>query len=386
MGDPPGDEMSDGMRFETAAIHAGQDPESLYGSVNVPIYQTSTYAQERVGEPKVWDYARGGNPTRAAFEAALAALEGGERCLAFASGMAAETTLFLTLRPGDHVLLADDVYGGTYRLLARVLAPWGLAFDTCDMTDLTAVRDAIGDHTRFVWIETPSNPLLKIVDIAAVASAAHERSAKVVVDNTFATPAVQRPLGLGADVVVHSVTKYLGGHSDLIGGAVVTSDPDLVEPLAFLTNAVGAVPGPMDCYLGLRGLKTLGMRMERHGASAAEIATFLEAHPKVNQVYYPGLAGHPGHDVAARQMANFGGIVSFTVGSAEEAVSVAQRTEVFFLAESLGGVESLIEVPGPMTHASVAGSPLEIAPELIRLSVGIEHVDDLIADLDHALG
>ena len=382
MGDPPRDEV----RFETAAIHAGQDPEALYGSVNVPIYQTSTYAQERVGEPKVWDYARGGNPTRAAFEAALAALEGGERCLAFASGMAAETTLLLTLRPGDHVLLADDVYGGTYRLLSRVLEPWGLGFETCDMTDPSSVRDALRDDTRFVWIETPSNPLLKIVDIAAVASFAHERGAKVVVDNTFATPAVQRPLELGADVVVHSVTKYLGGHSDLIGGALVASDPDLLERLGFLLNAVGAVPGPMDCYLALRGLKTLAMRMERHGASAAAIADFLDGHQMVNQVYYPGLATHPGHDVAARQMSNFGGIVSFTVGSAAQAVALAQRTRVFFLAESLGGVESLIEVPGPMTHASVAGSPLEIPPELIRLSVGIEHVDDLIADLERALG
>jgi cystathionine gamma-synthase len=378
--------MSDDVRFETAAIHAGQDPEPLYGSVNVPIYQTSTYAQERVGEPRVWDYARGGNPTRAAFEAALAALEGGERCLAFASGMAAETTLLLTLRPGDHVLLADDMYGGTYRLLARVLAPWGLNFDTCDMTDASAVRDALRDDTRFVWIETPSNPLLKIVDIAAVASFAHERGAKVVVDNTFATPAVQRPLELGADVIVHSVTKYLGGHSDLIGGALVANDTDLLERLGFLLNAVGAVPGPMDCYLALRGIKTLAMRMERHGASAAAIAAFLDAHSKVNQVYYPGLAAHPGHDVAARQMANFGGIVSFSVGTGGEAVAVAQRTKVFFLAESLGGVESLIEVPGPMTHASVAGSPIEVAPELIRLSVGIEHVDDLVADLDRALG
>jgi cystathionine gamma-synthase len=386
MGDPPRDAMSDDVRFETAAIHAGQDPEPLYGSVNVPIYQTSTYAQERVGEPRVWDYARGGNPTRAAFEAALAALEGGERCLALASGMAAETTLLLTLRPGDHVLLADDMYGGTYRLLARVLAPWGLNFDTCDMTDASAVRDALRDDTRFVWIETPSNPLLKIVDIAAVASFAHERGAKVVVDNTFATPAVQRPLELGADVIVHSVTKYLGGHSDLIGGALVANDTDLLERLGFLLNAVGAVPGPMDCYLALRGIKTLAMRMERHGASAAAIAAFLDAHPKVNQVYYPGLATHPGHDVAARQMANFGGIVSFSVGTGGEAVAVAQRTKVFFLAESLGGVESLIEVPGPMTHASVAGSPIEVAPELIRLSVGIEHVDDLVADLDRALG
>ena len=382
MGDPTGD----AMRFETVAVHAGQDPEAVYGAVNVPIYQNATYLQAEVGKPKVWDYARGGNPTRAAFEAALAALEGGERCFAFASGMAAETTLLLTLRPGDHVLLADDVYGGTYRLLSKVLGPWGLAFDTCDLTDPVTVRDALRAETRFVWVETPSNPTLKIVDIAAVSSVAHAGGAKVVVDNTFATPAAQRPLALGADVVVHSVTKYIGGHSDLIGGALVTRDAELVEPLGFLVNAVGAVPGPMDSYLALRGLKTLAMRMERHASSAGTIAAFLASHPKVNQVYYPGLASHPGHDVAARQMSNFGGIVSFTVGSAEEAVAIAQRTELFFLAESLGGVESLIEVPGPMTHASVAGSPIEVPPELIRLSVGVEHPDDLTEDLRRALG
>jgi cystathionine gamma-synthase len=382
MGDPTGD----AMRFETAAVHAGQDPEPVYGAVNVPIYQNATYLQEEVGKPKVWAYARGRNPTRAAFEAALAALEGGERCFAFASGMAAETTLLLTLRPGDHVLLADDVYGGTYRLLSKVLGPWGLAFDTCDLTHPATVRDALRAETRFVWVETPSNPTLKIVDIAAVSSVAHAGGAKVVVDNTFATPAAQRPLALGADVVVHSVTKYIGGHSDLIGGALVTRDAELVEPVGFLVNAVGAVPGPMDSYLALRGLKTLAMRMERHASSAGTIAAFLASHPKVNQVYYPGLASHPGHDVAARQMSNFGGIVSFTVSSAEEAVAIAQRTELFFLAESLGGVESLIEVPGPMTHASVAGSPIEVPPELIRLSVGVEHPDDLIEDLRRALG
>jgi cystathionine gamma-synthase len=267
-----------------------------------------------------------------------------------------------------------------------VLGPWGLAFDTCDLTDPASVRDAVRAETRFVWVETPSNPTLKIVDIAAVSSAAHAGGAKVVVDNTFATPAAQRPLALGADVVVHSVTKYIGGHSDLIGGALVTRDAELAEPLGFLVNAIGAVPGPMDSYLALRGLKTLAMRMERHASSAGAIAAFLTSHPKVNQVYYPGLASHPGHDVAARQMSNFGGIVSFTVDSAEEAVAIAQRTELFFLAESLGGVESLIEVPGPMTHASVAGSPIEVPPELIRLSVGVEHPDDLIEDLRRALG
>jgi cystathionine gamma-synthase len=374
------------MRFETAAIHAGQDPDAPYGSVNVPIYQTSTYVQPGVGEPKVYDYARGGNPTREAFQTALAALEGGERCVAFGSGMAAEATLLLTLRPGDHVVIPDDVYGGTYRLLARVLDPWGLSSTPVDVTDAVEVREAIRDETRIVWLESPSNPLLKIADVEAVATLAHEAGARVVVDNTFATPALQRPLELGADAVVHSVTKYIGGHSDLIAGAVVTNDPGWIEGLAFLANAVGAVPGPMDCYLGLRGLKTLALRMARHSENAAAIAGWLANDPRVVRVHYPGLATHPGHEIAARQMSSFGGMVSFEVGSAEEAVRVAERTELFFLAESLGGVESLIEVPGPMTHASVEGSPCEVPAQLIRLSVGIEHVDDLIADLDRALG
>ncbi|MGI8616978.1 MAG: cystathionine gamma-synthase [Actinomycetota bacterium] len=374
------------MRFETAAIHAGQDPDAPYGSVNVPIYQTSTYAQPSVGKPKVFDYARGGNPTREAFQQALAALEGGERCFAFGSGMAAESTLMLTLHPGDHVLLADDVYGGTYRLLSKVLEPWGLSFSTVDLNDVDAVRGALRPQTRVVWVETPSNPLLKIVDLEAVCTIAHESGARVVVDNTFATPALQRPLALGADAVMHSVTKYLGGHSDLIGGAIVTSDPEWIERLGFLVNAVGAVPGPMDSYLGLRGLKTLALRMQKHSENASAIADWLSSHPRVRRVYFPGLPTHPGHEIAARQMSSFGGMVSFEVGSADEAIAVAERTELFFLAESLGGVESLIEVPGPMTHASVAGSPLEVAPELIRLSVGIEHVDDLIADISQALG
>jgi cystathionine gamma-synthase len=374
------------MKFETAAIHAGQDPDALYGSVNVPIYQTSTYAQPSVGKPKVFDYARGGNPTREAFQQALAALEGGDRCYAFGSGMAAESTLMLTLRPGDHVLLADDVYGGTYRLLSKVLEPWGLSFSTVDLNDVDAIRGAFRPQTRVVWFETPSNPLLKVVDLEAVCTVAHEAGARVVVDNTFATPALQRPLELGADAVMHSVTKYLGGHSDLIGGAVVTSDPEWIERLGFLVNAVGAVPGPMDSYLGLRGLKTLALRMQKHSENASAIADWLSSHPKVRRVYFPGLPTHPGHDIAARQMSSFGGMVSFEVGSADEAIAVVERTELFFLAESLGGVESLIEVPGPMTHASVAGSALEVAPELIRLSVGIEHVDDLIADLAQALG
>jgi cystathionine gamma-synthase len=372
---------------DTLAIHAGQEPEPLYGAVNVPIYQTSTFAQDGVGRPKRWDYARGGNPTRAAFETALASLEGGSWCRAFASGLGAESTLLLSLRPGDHVVLGDDVYGGTHRLLDKVFATWGITHTACDLTDPQTVRASIRDDTRVVWIETPSNPLLKIVDIDAVASVAHAAGALVVVDNTFATPVLQRPLQLGADIVVHSVTKYIGGHSDLIGGALVTDDEDLGERLAFLVNAVGAVPGPMDSFLALRGLKTLGVRMQRHCESAAHLARVLETHGRVNDVRYPGLETHHGHDVAARQMdGGFGGIVSFRAGSAERAIAIAERTELFFLAESLGGVESLIEVPGPMTHASVAGSPLEVPGDLVRLSVGLEDVRDLEADLTRALG
>lgn len=373
------------LRFETRAIHAGQDPDAPYGAVSVPIYQTSTYAQPEVGRPKVWDYARGGNPTREAFQQALASLEGGASAFAFASGLGAETTLLLTLRPGDHVVLADDVYGGTYRLLSKVLGDWGLMFSTVDLGDLGALQTALTPATKLVWIETPSNPLLKIVDIGAASAIAHAHGARVIVDNTFATPALQRPLGLGADAVVHSVTKYIGGHSDLIGGAIVTSDEEWIERLGFLVNAVGAVPGPMDCYLALRGLKTLAVRMRAHCAGAQAVAGYLATHPAVTHVFYPGFEDHPGHEVAARQMADFGGMVSFRVGSADQALDVARRTELFFLAESLGGVESLIEVPGPMTHASVAGSPLEVPPDLVRLSVGIEHPDDLIDDLDGAL-
>ncbi len=376
----------DAMRFETRAIHVGQEPEPTYGAVNVPIFQTSTYAQPAVGRPRRYDYARGGNPTREALQTVLASLEGGAHALCFASGMAAEATLLLTLGPGDHVLLPDDVYGGTYRLLARVLAGWGVRFDTADMTDLEAFRAAVREETRVVWVESPTNPLLKVVDIRAAAEIAHAAGALLVVDNTFATPYLQRPLELGADVVVHSVTKYLGGHSDLVGGAVVTGDDRLAERLRFLQNAVGAVPGPADCYLALRGVKTLAVRMEAHCRGARRVAEFLASHPRVTRVHYPGLPDHPGHEVAARQMRDFGGMVSFEVESAEEAVRVAQGTRLFFLAESLGGVESLIEVPGPMTHASVAGSPLEVPPNLIRLSVGLEHPDDLVQDLARALG
>jgi cystathionine gamma-synthase len=381
-----GGSSGDAMRFETRAVHAGQEPESAFGAVNVPIYQTSTYAQPEVGKPKRFDYARTGNPTREALETVLASLEGGKHGLSFASGMAAEATLLLTLRPGDHVLLANDVYGGTYRLLARVLADWGVAHDVVDMTDLAAFRSAVRDETRVVWVETPTNPLLKVIDIAAAAELAHGAAAMCVVDNTFATPYLQRPLELEADVVVHSVTKYLGGHSDLVGGAVVTNDDALADRLAFLQNAVGAVPGPMDCYLALRGVKTLALRMEAHCRGARRIAEFLSQHPRVTRVHFPGIPGHPGFEVAVRQMKDFGGMVSFEVGSKDEAVRVVQRTKLFFLAESLGGVESLIEVPAPMTHASVSGSPLAVPDNLIRLSVGIEHPDDLVADLEQALG
>jgi cystathionine gamma-synthase len=389
MGTPPRDAMKgsspEEMRFETKAIHVGQDPDAEYGSVNVPIYQTSTYAQPAVGKPKAWDYARAGNPTREALQQVLAALEGGKRALSFSSGLGAETTLLLTLAPGDHVVLADDVYGGTYRLLSKVTRGWGLEFTTVDMADDDAFRAAMRETTKVVWVETPTNPFLKVVDIAAAAEIAHAAGARCVVDNTFATPYLQQPLALGADVVVHSVTKYLGGHSDLVGGALVVNDDELIERLTFLMNAAGAVPGPMDCYLALRGVKTLAVRMDAHCRGAKRVAEFLQHHPKVNRVHYPGLPGHPGFEVAVRQMKDFGGMVSFEMGSRDEAIRVVERTKLFFLAESLGGVESLIEVPAPMTHASVAGSPLEVPDTLVRLSVGIEHPDDLVADLEQAI-
>ncbi|HEY3209692.1 MAG TPA: cystathionine gamma-synthase [Actinomycetota bacterium] len=374
------------MRFETRAIHAGQEPEPAYGSVNVPIYQTSTYVQEAVGKHKGYDYARTGNPTRTVLETALAALEEGYGGLCFASGMAAESTFFCLLRPGDHVVVADDVYGGTYRLVARVLAPaMGIEFDTVDLTDVEGLKKAIRGETRVVWVESPTNPLLKIIDIAAVAEIAHQAGAWCVVDNTFASPYLQQPIRLGADAVIHSATKYLGGHSDVVGGAIVTTTAEMQERLAFLQNSVGAVPGPQDCFLVLRGLKTLALRMEAHCRNAARVAEFLESHDKVKRLYYPGLPSHPGHDVAARQMREFGGMVSFETWDEEAALEVCRRTRLFFLAESLGGVESLIEHPGRMTHASVAGSPLEVPATLVRLSVGIEHPDDLVEDLAQAL-
>ncbi len=376
----------DAMRFETKAIHVGQDPEPAYGSVNVPIYQTSTYVQEAVGKHAGYDYARTANPTRTALETALAALEGGRGALAFASGMAAEAAFFYLLKPGDHVILGDDVYGGTYRLVSKVLNEWGVVFDPVDLTDLATVRAAVRDETRVLWCETPTNPLLKIVDIAAVAAIAHDAGAWCVVDNTFATPFLQHPLALGADAVVHSTTKYLGGHSDVVGGALVADDPEMLDRLAFLQNSAGAVPGPFDVFLTLRGVKTLALRMEAHCRNAVVIADMLSGHPKVRQVYYPGLPSHPQHEVAARQMRGFGGMVSFETFDEDTALDVCQRTRLFFLAESLGGVESLIEHPGRMTHQSTAGSPLEVPETLVRLSVGIEHPDDLLADLEQALG
>jgi cystathionine gamma-synthase len=373
------------MEFETKAIHVGQDPEPAYGSVNVPIYQTSTYAQEEVGKHKGYDYARTGNPTRTALETVLAALEEGYGAVSFSSGMAAEANLLHLLKSGDHMVLGDDVYGGTYRLVARVMQDWGLEFDTVDMTDLEAVRKAVREETRVIWVETPTNPLLRVVDIEAVSQIAHEAEAWCVVDSTFATPYLQRPLTLGADAVVHSATKYLGGHSDVVGGAVVTRHADLDERLRFMQNSIGAVPAPLDCFLVLRGIKTLALRMERHCANAGRIAEFLAVHPHVARVHYPGLPAHPDHQVAKRQMSGFGGMVSFDTETETEALEVCRRTKLFFLAESLGGVESLIEHPGRMTHASVAGSALEVPATLVRLSVGIENADDLLADLEQAL-
>jgi cystathionine beta-lyase/cystathionine gamma-synthase len=373
--------------FETRAIHAGQEPDPTTGAINVPIYQTSTYVQDALGKHKGYEYSRTGNPTRTALEECVASLEEGRFGLAFASGMGAETTIMYLFKPGDHVVVSNDVYGGTYRLFQRVLAPYGLAFDFVDMTEPESVREHIRPETRCVWIETPSNPLMKLVDIAAVSAIAHESGATVVVDNTFASPYGQRPLALGADMVVHSSTKYLGGHSDAVGGLIITDNEEDYEKLKFLQNAVGAVPGPMDCYLVLRGVKTLGVRMRAHEANALKIARFLEQHSSVDWVRYPGLPSHPQHDLAGRQMRNFGGMISYTVkGGIEEARRIVQGTRLFALAESLGGVESLIEHPGIMTHASVAQSPLAVPDNLIRLSVGIEDAEDLIRDLATAMG
>jgi cystathionine gamma-synthase len=375
--------------FETLAIHAGQEPDATTGAVIPPIYATSTFKQDAVGDPRSgYEYSRTANPTRTALEECLAALEHGTRGLAFASGLAAEDTLLRTVcRPGDHVLIPDDAYGGTYRLFAKVHERWGLAYTPVPLGDLAAVQQAVRDQTRVIWCETPTNPLLGIADIAGLAAIARDAGALTVVDNTFATPYLQQPLALGADVVVHSTTKYLGGHCDVIGGALVMADAHLGDELAYHQNAIGGVAGPFDAWLVLRGLKTLAVRMDRHCDNAERIVQMLTKHPRVSRVYYPGLADHPGHETAAKQMRRFGGMVSFAVADGEQAaVDVCNRARLFTLAESLGGVESLIEHPGRMTHASVAGSPLEVPGDLVRLSVGIESVEDLLADLSYALG
>jgi cystathionine gamma-synthase len=376
--------------FDTLAIHAGQEADSRTGSVAPPIYATSTYRQDGVGGLREgYEYSRTANPTRTALEQCLAALEDGSNGLVFASGMAAEDTLLRALtNPGDHVVIPDDAYGGTFRLFAKVLQRWGLEHATVRISDPDAVRAAIRPgQTTMVWVETPTNPLLRIADIEELAAIAHNADALLVVDNTFASPYLQQPIRLGADIVVHSTTKYCGGHSDVIGGALVTRTPNLAEPLAFHQNAMGAVAGPFDSWLVLRGLKTLGVRMERHSDNAERVAEFLTTRPEVTEVYYPGLPAHPGHAVAKRQMKRYGGMVSFQVAGGEAAaLDLVSRTRVFTLAESLGGVESLIEHPGRMTHASVAGSELELPSDLIRLSVGIETVDDLLDDLAQAFG
>jgi cystathionine gamma-synthase len=376
--------MADG--FETRAIHDGQAPDAASGAVVTPITLSSTFAHEEVGRHSGYEYARSGNPTRRAYEECLASLEGAVHGFAFASGMAAEDAVLRMLEPGQRVIIPDDAYGGTFRLVSKVLAPAGIEWTVADLTDVDALAESWPEGTALVWVETPTNPTLTIVDILAVCEIAHERGARVVVDNTFATPFLQRPLELGADVVVHSATKYLGGHSDVVGGFVATNDPEIAERLAFLQNAIGAVPSPFDCYLVLRGLKTLAVRMERHCFNAQAVATLLLVHPAVSTVLYPGIPVHPGHEIARRQMRDFGGMVSFLVfGGEETALELVSRTRLFTLAESLGGVESLIEHPARMTHASAVDSPLAVDPALVRLSVGIETTDDLVADLHEAL-
>ena len=372
----------------TKAIHAGYRPDPLTGAVNAPIYASSTFAQDGVGGLRGgFEYARTGNPTRTALETALAAVEDGRYGRAFGSGMAAsDCALRTVLRPGDHVVIPDDAYGGTFRLIDKVFTGWGVQHTPVALSDLDAVRAAITPRTRLIWVETPTNPLLSIVDIAAIVELGAEHSAKVLVDNTFASPALQQPLTLGADIVLHSTTKYIGGHSDVVGGALITNDEEMDDAFAFLQNGAGAVPGPFDAYLTMRGLKTLVLRMQRHSENAAAVAEFLAGQAAVSAVFYPGLPTHPGHQIAARQMRGFGGMVSARMrGGRRAAQALCAKTRVFILAESLGGVESLIEYPGAMTHASTAGSELEVPDDLVRLSVGIEDIADLIADLEQAL-
>jgi cystathionine beta-lyase/cystathionine gamma-synthase len=374
------------MDFETRAIHEGQEPDPATGAVTVPIYQTSTYVQEAVGVHKGYDYSRTANPTRTALQICLASLEGAEHGVAFASGLGAVTTVMHLVNPGERVVCVNDVYGGVYRMFSRVYEPKGYVFDFISAEELSSgLAEHLDERTRLVWVETPTNPLLNLVDIRAVSEAAHAAGALVVVDNTFATPYLQQPLGLGADLVVHSTTKYLGGHSDLVGGFAATNDPTVAERLTFLQKSLGAIPGPFDCWLVLRGIKTLAVRMRRHCENAHAVAAFLDRHPSVERVLYPGLPDHPGHELAARQMRDFGGMISFLAGSEEEAIEIVGRTRIWGLAESLGGVESLIEHPARMTHASTLEGPTAAPPNLIRLSVGIESPHDLIEDLEAAL-
>jgi cystathionine beta-lyase/cystathionine gamma-synthase len=372
--------------FETRAIHEGQEPDPATGAVTVPIYQTSTYVQEEVGVHKGYDYSRVANPTRTALQECLASLEGADHGIAFSSGLGATTTLMHLVNSGERVVCVNDVYGGVYRMFSQVYEPKGYVFDYVPAPEVsTNLAAHLDERTRLVWIETPTNPTLNIVDIRAAAEAARAAGALVVVDNTFATPYLQQPLELGADVVVHSLTKYLGGHSDLIGGFAATNDPTVAERLLFLQKSLGAVPGPFDCWLVLRGLKTLAVRMRQHCENARAVAEFLISHPRVEKVLYPGLPDHPGHEIAARQMRDFGGMVSFLTETEEEAAQVVARTKLWLLAESLGGVESLIEVPAKMTHASTANAPFAAPGNLVRLSVGIESAEDLIEDLQQAL-
>jgi cystathionine beta-lyase/cystathionine gamma-synthase len=374
------------VEFETRAIHVGQEPDPATGALTTPIYQTSTYFQDAVGVHKGYDYARVANPTRTALQECLASLEGAAHGHAFSSGLGAVTTLMHLISPGDHVVCVNDVYGGVYRMFSQVYEPKGYRFTFLSAEAIsTSLGDLLDERTRLVWIETPTNPLLNIVDIAAAAQAAHDHGALVVVDNTFATPYLQQPLSLGADLVLHSTTKYLGGHSDLVGGFVATNDPTVAERLYFLQKSLGAIPGPFDSWLVLRGIKTLAVRMRQHCHNAEAIAAFLERHAKVEKVLYPGLPSHPGHQIAARQMRDFGGMISFLVESEEEAVGLVARTRIWKLAESLGGVESLIEHPARMTHASTADAPFAAPPNLIRLSVGLESAEDLLLDLEAAL-